>query len=244
MVDTPGLGPGGPSPCGFESHPRHHEEFMSEMIKTYSLDEPDKAVAMDRADFYSEQVKEYKKTGKPSRACDIVDIIIFNEAGEMFIQKRSNQKAHNAGLLDKSIGGHVVYGDATDYTVMVETVQELQVPSIVLRNDQDYTKTLKILKDYLNTVAVIKHVDTKIFHLEKVIKDEKIAIANKVHLYFGIYGGRVKTVDQEAKGILQYTLEGLEHEVEKFPEMFTYDLRFFIKEYRQEIVDFVKHIKS
>lgn len=217
---------------------------MSEMIKTYLLDEPDKAVAMDRVDFYSEQINEYKKNGKPNRACDIVDIIIFNEAGEMFVQKRSNQKAHNAGLLDKSIGGHVQYEDSTDYTVMVETVQELQVPSIVLRSDQDYTKTMRVLKEYINTIAVIRHVDTRIFELDKIIRDEKIVVANKVHLYFGIYGGRVKTVDQEAKGILQYTLESLEHEIEKFPGMFTYDLRFFIKEYRQQIVDFVKQLKT
>jgi hypothetical protein len=40
---------------------------------------------------------------------------------------------------------------------MLETVQELQVPSIVLNNDDDFDKTLKLLSNYTATISVIKN---------------------------------------------------------------------------------------
>lgn len=109
---------------------------MSEILNTFLLDDPETPIPMDRDKFYAEQVNIFQKTGKPTRACEIVDVFIFNSHGQLFMQKRSYHKAHNPGILDKSIGGHVRHTDTPDYTVMVETVQELQTPSIVLKNDR------------------------------------------------------------------------------------------------------------
>ncbi|MCX6784421.1 MAG: NUDIX domain-containing protein [Candidatus Komeilibacteria bacterium] len=215
---------------------------MSEILNTYKLDDPETVEPMDRDEFYAEQIAVFKKTGKPTRAAEIVSILIFNEHQELLIQKRSYNKTHNAGLLDKSIGGHVQYGDAPDYTVMVESVQELQTPSIVLKNEVDFNKTFTLLADYLTTIAVIKHNKSKIHILERMVKGEKIKMANKVHLYFGIYHGSIRPVDREAKGILYYTLEELEKEMKEFPETFSQDLHFFIKEFHADIVDFIKKI--
>ncbi len=103
---------------------------MSDLITTYNLDDrPDIVWPMDRKEFYRGQVEAFKKFGKPTKAIAVVSIFLFNEHGELLVQKRSNEKAHNPGLLDKSIGGHIQIGDSPQYTVMVETVQELQVPS-------------------------------------------------------------------------------------------------------------------
>jgi len=216
---------------------------MPEKIKTYLLEELDKAIAMDRAEFYSEQVQANKETGGPTRANEVVQVCIFNEAGELFVQKRANEKNHNPGLLDKSIGGHIQDRDSADYTVMVETVQELQVPSIVLRSTEDFNKTYTLLREYLNTISIIEHIDSGVVEIPKVIKGEDIVISIKFHLYFGIYGGRIKTVDQEAKGVLQYSLDDLEIEMKKFPDAFTNDLQFFVKEYRPQMERFLKQTK-
>ncbi len=217
---------------------------MSEIINTYLLDDPETIIPMERSEFYSEQIKIFKETGKPTRANDIVDIFIFNREKELLVQKRSYDKGHNPGLLDKSIGGHIRYGDTPDYTVMVETVQELQTPSIVLKNTEDFKKTIKLLDDYLTTIAIVKHSRTKIYIMEKIIKGEVIKIANKVHVYFGIYDGSIRPVDREAKGILFYTMEELEDEMEKFPNTFTYDMHVLIKELKSEIKDFFKLITN
>jgi hypothetical protein len=127
---------------------------------------------------------------------------------------------------------------------MVETVQELQVPSITLRTDADFKKTHTLLKDYLNTVAIIKHIDSKVISLKKDIKGKGIPVLNKVHLYFGVYGGAIKTVDREAKGVLLYSLSSLERDMKKSPSLFTDDLRVLVENYRPQIEEFIKLIKT
>lgn len=77
---------------------------MSEIVKTYMLSDPEIMIPMERKAFYDEQVVAYLKHGRPTRAVEIVNIFLFNEHGELIIQKRSKHKNHNPGLLDKSIG--------------------------------------------------------------------------------------------------------------------------------------------
>lgn len=216
---------------------------MSEIINTYLLDDPETAIPMDREEFYAEQIAEYQKNGKPTRANEIVDVFIFNSSKELLVQKRSYEKFHNSGLLDKSIGGHVRYGDTADYTVMVETVQELKTPSIVLKNLRDFHKTISLLEDYLTTIAIVKHSHTKIYKMMKVIGKDKVIIANKIHAYFGIYDGSIRPVDREAKGILFYTLDELEKEMKAFPDTFTTDIHVLVKELSPDMEQFLTTVK-
>ena len=211
----------------------------TETINTYLLDSPDVVVPMNREEFYKEQIEIYKKTGKPTRAVELIDIFIFNSHGELLIQKRSFEKEHNPGLLDKSIGGHIRYGDTPDYTVMVETIQELQTPSIVLKGGIAFQKTFTLLSDYLETIAIIQHENVGIHLIEKVFKGEKIVIANKIHLYYGVYDGRIRPVDREAKGVLFYSLPDLEKEIKQLPDAFTGDIKFLLEEYRPSMEKFV-----
>ena len=212
---------------------------MSEILNTFLLEDPETPIPMDRDEFYSEQIASYQNTGKPTRACEIIDAFIFNTDKQILIQKRSQNKKHNPGLLDKSIGGHVRYGDTPDYTVMVETVQELQTPSIVLKNKADFKKTFELLTDYLTTVAIIRHGSSDIMLLEKQINGSPVIIANKIHVYFGIYDGRTKTVDKEAQGLLSYTLADLDKEMKSIPSLFTDDLHVLIPNLRSVIEEFL-----
>lgn len=172
---------------------------MSEIVNVLPLDTRDIVFPMERDLFYKEQIEAFKNTGKPTKAVEVVNVLLFNEAGQLIVQKRSSNKAHNADLMDKSIGGHITHGDLPNFTVMLETVQELQVPSIVLNDDEDFDKTFHVLKDYTNTTAIVKHFATELVFLSKIIDDEEIVIANKTYLYVGIYEGSVKNIDREAK---------------------------------------------
>ena len=217
---------------------------MAETITTYKKDNMEVAIPMDRVEFYAQQVQNFESAKNPEFAVGIINIFMFDSGGEIYIQKRSDNKAHNPGMFDKTIGGHIRFGDSNDYTVMVETVQELQVPSITLRTEEDFIKTYNLLRDYLATVAIVKHIDTQTLELKKNIKGKNIPILNKVHLYFGIYNGAVKTVDREAKGVLLYSLEDLEKDMEASPNLFTDDLRVLITKYRPRIVDFIEFVKN
>ena len=156
---------------------------MSEYVNTYDLKEPYQVIPMERQNFYDEQIQIYRETGKPTRAVDIVDVILFNESGEMIVQKRASHKRHNPNLLDKSIGGHVQNGDDPNYTVMVETVQELEVPSLVTRNYTEFMKAYRLLDTYLKNVALIQFIDTKTFSFEKLFDKDRVVISNRVHFY-------------------------------------------------------------
>jgi isopentenyldiphosphate isomerase len=199
---------------------------------------------MDRDEFYAEQIVVAQNGGHPTRAVDIVSIFLFNLEGEMLIQKRSFDKAHNAGLLDKSIGGHMRLGDTADYTVMVETVQELQTPSIVLKDDEDFQKTFALLHEHLSTVAIIKHMQTELYSFTRIIKEKPIEIISRAHVYFGAYNGRVRPVDREAKGILWYSLSEMDKEMEVSPQTFTSDLHVLLKALRGDMEAFVGLIKE
>lgn len=217
---------------------------MSENITTYELRDPDIAIPMDRDAFYAEQIETFKATGKPTRACEVINIILFNKDGEIIVQKRSNNKFHNPGLIDKSIGGHIRYGESPFYTVMVETVQELRVPSIVLRTAEDFSKTLDLLNTYLDNIAIVKQIDHRIENFEKVIDGELITVANNVHFFLGVYSGATKPVDKEASGVLYYTLDSLHKEIKERPDMFTSELRWYLHEYDTQIQSFLSAIRK
>jgi len=213
---------------------------MNEILNTYLLDKSDVVVPMDRDEFYKEQIAAFNKTGQPSRAVEIVNVFIFNKSGELLVQKRSYSKSHNAGLLDKSVGGHVRFGDTPDFSVMVETVQELQAPSVVLKDFADFKKAYSLFRGYLSTIAVVQQVATKICILDKVIRGEKVKIANKINLYFGVYGGSVRPADREAKGVILYSLDELEKEMKKIPDAFTPDIHFLYAEFGSEMRKFLQ----
>jgi hypothetical protein len=144
--------------------------------------------------------------------------------------------------MDKSIGGHISAWDDANYTVMVESVQELQVPSLVLNNESDFKKTYKLLKWYTKTISILQYIDTQFFEMSKKINWEDILVGNKSHIYFWIYGWSVKNVDDEAKWILFYDLNELEQEIKEFPNTFTYDLKFYLNYYKKNIWDFLWNI--
>ncbi len=197
---------------------------MSEIIHTYTVQNPWMMIPQDRNDFYAEEFVRWKNGWTPERYIEVVYIFLFNEHGELIIQKRSKEKTHNPNLLDKSVGWHVQYGDTPNLTAMIETIQELQTPSIVLHTPSDFLRTYEVLKNYITTSALLQYIDTRDSISQKIIGNEIVSIWNRIHTYFGIYGWRVKNVDKEAKWILYYSLEDLTEEIELHPEIFTYDL--------------------
>jgi len=212
---------------------------MSEIITTYMLTEPDQPMPMDRDDFYNEQVEVYKKTGKPTRAIEIVQLLLFAPQKEIILQKRSKRKMHNPNMLDKSIGGHITFGDTPNFTILAETLQELEVPSLLLSNKEDFAKTYKLLKDYINKQCLIQYIDSRTYNSKKIINKEEVRIANKYNFYLGIYAGSIRPADRESSGVVFYDMPDLEEDMAEAPNLFTEDLKFFLNKYRKEIREFL-----
>ena len=54
-----------------------------------------------------------------------IHLMVFNDRGEVFLQKRSMQKDNNPGLWDSSVSGHVDAGENYDVCVIREAVEEI-----------------------------------------------------------------------------------------------------------------------
>lgn len=54
-------------------------------------------------------------------------ILIFNEQGELFLQKRSMNKDEFPGVWDSSAAGHVGIGESTDHCILREVQEELGI---------------------------------------------------------------------------------------------------------------------
>lgn len=209
---------------------------MSETICTYNLEKNGYLEPMDRDEFYDEQIKRFKLNEKPTRAVAIFDALLITETGEIILQKRATNKRHNPCLIDKTIGGHIQYGDTVFYTAMVECVQELKIPAIVLRDNENLMRTLDVLLHSLESVAILELVDSSIYELDNFFDGERVPIAKNIWFFVGIYGGPIKPVDREASGVLYYKLEDLKKEMKLMPESFTPDLHFIIEKYEDKII--------
>lgn len=190
-----------------------------------------------RKQFYDEQ---FSSEPHEDLAVHVVAVFIVTSSGELLLQKRSADKRHNARLIDKSLGGHVTYGDDPDYTVMVETVQELLTPSIVLKNEEDFAKTFELLKRYLTTVALIRHQETKEFELSKVVDGTPFSVKNVVHVYFGKYDGSTRPADKESAGMLYFNMNDLDDEIAAAPDQFTDDIKILFAEYKADLIEFMQ----
>lgn len=65
--------------------------------------------------------------GNPSLIHKVVHVLVFNESGELLLQKRSMNKDVAAGKWDTSVGGHVNAGESLDEAVKRETAEELGI---------------------------------------------------------------------------------------------------------------------
>lgn len=217
---------------------------MSELICAYNLDDRFRAHPMERSHFYAEQIEQFKKTGKPSRAVGIFDVLLLTEKGEVILQKRSHKKEHNPYLIDKTVGGHIIYGDTIFYTAMIECVQELKIPAVVLRENEDFTRTMDVLSQSLESAAILELVDNNIYNIDNYFGKDKITIAKNIWFFLGVYGGTVKPVDRESSGVLYYEFDVLKDEMKRSPELFTPDLHFIMEKYEARILNLLNKVKK
>ncbi|NNG00765.1 MAG: NUDIX domain-containing protein [Desulfobacteraceae bacterium] len=65
--------------------------------------------------------------GRPHLIHRIARVLVFNSAGDLFLQKRSENKDVQPGKWDTSVGGHVDRGESYDAAAYRETQEELGI---------------------------------------------------------------------------------------------------------------------
>jgi len=206
---------------------------MSELLEIYDLD-GNIIKTQKRDEFYDEIKKEFKETGKITKQVKSIRMILLNSKGHMYIQKRSYYKKENAGLYDKTIGGHVVAGHTLGLTVVKECHEELGFPAVVL-TDEEFQ--LAIHSTDASIIGLFKKIDSiQNFISIRKSKDGDFKQPYISSFYVGYYDGSIRFRDGESIGIEVFTLEQLRERIQKEPEMFTEDLKFMIRRYEKYLV--------
>ena len=190
-------------------------------------------IEIKRRDKYYEEVKkEFATTGKISKKVKNMRVILMNSDGRIYIQKRSYFKNENPGLLDKTVGGHVVAGHSLLLTVVQECHEELGFPAVIL-NDDEFNKAL--FSTNLQIVGILRQVElAENFISIRKTADGKIFEQPLINaFYIGYFDGPIKFCDGESVGIETFTIEQLKKIISEKPEIFTEDLKFMIKRYEK-----------
>ncbi|MDR2190529.1 MAG: NUDIX domain-containing protein [Candidatus Peribacteria bacterium] len=98
--------------------------MMSELLEIYDL-HSNLIGIQERKSFYTDIKEEFATTGKITKKVKRITLLLMNSAGRIYLQKRSKIKNENAGMYDKTVGGHVIAGDSFTMTVVKECVEEL-----------------------------------------------------------------------------------------------------------------------
>ncbi len=215
---------------------------MKELLETYS-DEGEKIEDIDKSEAHNRMRKEYFETDRVSIRHKHVLLMLMNSSGRVILQRRSKWKGDNAGMWDKTVGGHVSKDDGFDLTILKECAEELGIPSTVVPKDK-FNHTVSITD--LHVLGVI----TKLAFLDnhKSLRmgknGKKWVHPSMTQFYVGYYDGSIKFIDKESCGIQVFSKEDLEQEMEDNPDGFTDDIKYILKKYSIFIKPVEKRIEN
>lgn len=81
----------------------------------------------------------------------VVHLHIFNEAGALYLQKRSLTKDIQPGKWDTAVGGHIDYGEHVDEALRREAREELGISEFIPEFITRYVFESAIEKELVNT---------------------------------------------------------------------------------------------
>lgn len=85
----------------------------------------------------------------------VVHLHIFNDAGELYLQKRAMSKDIQPGKWDTAVGGHVDYGEAVEDALRREVREELGVTEFTPQFITRYVFESAIEKELVNTFRTV-----------------------------------------------------------------------------------------
>lgn len=81
----------------------------------------------------------------------VVHLHIFNEAGELYLQKRSMDKDIQPGKWDTAVGGHIDYGETVEEALRREVREEVGITGFTPQFITRYVFESAIEKELVNT---------------------------------------------------------------------------------------------
>lgn len=85
----------------------------------------------------------------------VIHLHIFNNAGELYLQKRSMTKDIQPGKWDTAVGGHIDYGETVEEALRREVREELGITDFTPQFITRYVFESAIEKELVNTFRTI-----------------------------------------------------------------------------------------
>ncbi|MBT4446837.1 NUDIX domain-containing protein [archaeon] len=211
---------------------------MKEMLEVYSS-EGELIGQKEKKALHEEMRKEFIKTGKVSTRHKHVRLFLLTSNGRIILQRRSKWKGDNAGLWDKTIGGHVAAGESFDLTMLKECAEELGIPSTIVK-EEEFEHSVATTD--LHVLAILKKVAfLDNYQSSRKGQDQKEWVEpNMTQIYIGYYDGSIRFIDQESCGIQVFSRDELKEELTQHPEMFTEDIKYIMKKFAKLIKPITK----
>lgn len=128
-------------------------------------------------------------------------IFIFNENGDMMIQKRANHKYHSGGLWTNACCSHPRFGETLETAIHRRLVEEM-----------GFDCNMKEEKTFLYRAEL----------------DNNLIEHELDHIYIGYYEGTPIINKEEVEDWRWISIEELKKEIKDFPDTFTYWFKFAI----------------
>ena len=91
----------------------------------------------------------------------VIHLHIFNDAGELYLQKRSMSKDIQPGKWDTAVGGHIDYGETVEEALRREVREELGITAFTPQFITRYVFESAIEKELVNTFRTIYNGEIK-----------------------------------------------------------------------------------
>ena len=85
----------------------------------------------------------------------VIHLHVFNEAGDLYLQKRSETKDIQPGKWDTAVGGHVDYGEAVEAALLREAREELGITGFIPEFIIRYVFESEIEKELVHTYKTV-----------------------------------------------------------------------------------------
>lgn len=85
----------------------------------------------------------------------VVHLHIFNDAGELYLQKRSMNKDIQPGKWDTAVGGHIDYGETVEEALRREVREELGITDFTPRFMTRYVFESTVEKELVNVFRTV-----------------------------------------------------------------------------------------